>query len=160
MIGTNQPNLKEGTKMKLSTIILSSIIALVPLNVLAQGNWQGYPQWARQRSNPPQFVVVGDDSIDVFLVDKKLIPLGSDKYGFITREQRKQRSKSLSFDYHEFYGVMSCSTGEYDLIGFVTGDSRGGVEWYKYSPDPLWRSTTLPDSRHIDFIHRRICPKS
>lgn len=146
--------------MKLSKVIIASLLALMPLKAIAQGNWQGYPQWAKQRSNPPQFVVVGDDSLNAFLVDKKLIPLGGNKYGFITREQRIQKSKSLSFDYYEFYGVISCATGEYDLIGFIRGDSRGGVEWRPYSPDPLWRSTIEPRSSHVDFIHKRICPKS
>ena len=94
--------------MKLRKIIIASILALIPVKAIAQNDWRSYPQWARQRSNPPQFVAVGTDSINVFLVDKKLIPLGGDKYGFITREQRKEKSKSLSIDYYEFYGVISC----------------------------------------------------
>jgi hypothetical protein len=146
--------------MKLSTIILSSIIALVPLNVLAQNDWSRFPQWLKQRSNPPQFVQIGEDPAYYLLVDKKLIPLGDNKYGFIFRNQLKKRKTIPSMEYSEVYSVLNCGTGDYDVIGKLYGDNRGGVEWYPQckGSDCLDPYPDEPEPQYVAIIQKNFCP--
>ena len=47
--------------MKLSTIILSSIIALVPLKVLAQSDFLKLPEWIKQRTKQVESTVLVAD---------------------------------------------------------------------------------------------------
>lgn len=147
--------------MKLSTIILSSIIALVPLNVLAQNDWSRFPQWLKQRPNPPQFVKIGDSPAFDHLVDKKLIPLGGNNYGFIFRNQAKRRSSTLSHEYSEVYSVLDCKTGDYDVIGKLYGDNRGGVEWYPQckGSDCLDPYPDEPEPQYVATIQKNFCPR-
>lgn len=161
MTGINQLNLKDATTMKLSTIILSSIIVLVPLKVLAQNDWSRFPQWVNQRSNPHQFVKIGESPAFDHLVDKKLIPLGGNKYGFIFRKQAKRRSSTLSPEYSEVYSVLNCGTGDYDVIGKLYGDNRGGVEWYPQckGSDCLNPYPDEPEPQYVAIIQKNFCPR-
>jgi hypothetical protein len=147
--------------MKLSTIIFSSIIALVPSIALAQSNWVRYPEWVRQRSNPHQFVQIGSSPAFYHLVDKKLIPLGGDKYGFIFRNQTKKRSTNPAPEYSEVYSVLNCRTGDYDVIGKLYGDNRGNIRWYPQctgsgclSPYP-----DEPEPKYVAIIKQKFCPR-
>lgn len=160
MTGTNQPILKEATNMKLSTIILSSIIALVPLKVLAQNDWSRFPQWLKQRSNPPQFVQIGSEPAFNLLADKKLIPLGGNNYGFIFRRQRKNRVPHIANEYSEIYGIVDCKTGDYDVLGRLWGDNRGGIEWYPQckGSDCLDPYPDEPEPQYVTIIQKNFCP--
>ena len=161
MTGTNQLIPKEATNMKLSTFILTSIIAFAPFNVLAQNNWSRYPQWLKQRSNPPQFVKIGEDFTFYQLVDKKLIPLGGNNYGFIFRQQKKKRSPNLSNDYSEIYSVLDCKTGDYDVLGQLWADNRGGVKWFPQckGSDCLDPYPGDPEPQYVAIIQKNFCPR-
>lgn len=161
MTGINQLNLKEATTMKLSTIILSSIIALVPLNVLAQNNWSRYPQWLKQRPNPPQFVKIGESPAFDHLVERKLIPLGESNYGFIFRKQAKERSTAPSPEYSEIYGIVNCQTGDYDVEGTLRGDNRGNVRYFSQckGSDCLDPYPDEPEPQYVAIIQMNFCPR-
>jgi len=147
--------------MKLSTIILSSIIALVPLKVLAQNNWSRYPQWLKQRSNPPQFVQIGEDPAFYQLVDKKLIPIGGDNYGFIFRNQIKKKKTNPSPEYSEIYGVLNCKTGSYDVEGTLRADNRGNVSYFSQckGSDCLDPYPDDPEPQYVAIIQKNFCPR-
>lgn len=147
--------------MKLSTIILSSIIALVPFNVLAQNNWERYPQWLKQRSNPPQFMQIGDEPAFNLLVDKKLISLGNEKYGFIFRKQIKRRLPNPGPEYTEIYGIVNCQTGDYDVEGTLRADNRGNVRYFSQckGSDCLDPYPDEPEPKYVAIIQRNLCPR-
>lgn len=147
--------------MKLSTIILASIIAFAPLNTLAQNNWSRYPKWLNQRSNPPQFVKIGDEPAFYLLADKALIPLGGNNYGFIFRRQSKNRSPHLDNEYSEVYGIVDCKTGDYDVIGKLYGDNRGGVRYHPQcqGSDCLSPYPTEPEPQYVAIIQKNFCPR-
>jgi hypothetical protein len=147
--------------MKLSTIILSSIIALVPLNALAQNDWSRFPQWVKQRSNPHQFVQIGNEPAFYLLADKKLIPLGGNKYGFIFRKQIKRRTPNPGPEYTEIYGVLDCGTGDYDVIGKVRGDNRGNTSYFHQckGSDCLSPYAREPEPQYVAIIQKNFCPR-
>lgn len=161
MTGINQLSIKKVKRMKLSTIILSSIIVLIPLNVLAQNDWSRFPQWVKQRSNPHQFVQIGGDPGYAFLADKKLIPVSNNNYGFIFRKESKNKTTQPSHDYTEIYGLINCVTGDYDVLGRLWADNRGILKWYPQckGSDCLSPYARDPEPEYVKVIQKNFCPK-
>lgn len=150
----------KSTIMK-TTIILASIIVFAPLNVLAQNNWSRYPQWLKQRSNPPQFVKIGESPAFDHLVERKLIPLGESKYGFIFRKQMKRRLPSPGPEYTEIYSILDCRTGDYDVEGTLFADNRGNVKYYSQckGSDCLDPYPDEPEPEQVAIVQKNFCPR-
>lgn len=114
--------------IKLSKIILASIIALVPLNVLAQNNLTGFPEWARNRGKP-DYTKIYSDTYFTYAIDNQYILLNNGNHGVILYMMGHSQSPMFSRTYYEF----NCRTGRYSFKGEVVGQLINGtaerVEW-------------------------------
>lgn len=158
MTGTNQLILKEVTTMKLSTIILSSIIALVPLNVLAQNSLSNLPQWIKQRTKPIESTVVYDSGPFSFSIDKNYVPLGNRNYGVVLFQVGNTAEPIY---YSQSYYEFNCENAKHIFKGKVSGEIRGGELQILNTMDEcrsvVCQNYTRLDSDLIQGI-KRFCP--
>lgn len=146
--------------MKLSKIILASIIAFIPLKALAQpSSWLGYPQWAKYQKNPVQFVPLYNDGPFSYAIDKNFIPLNNGSYGiFLYTLGNSSGPTYYSKAYYEF----DCKSGRYLYQGERTGQMNNKqIEEMTWIP-PCQTQSCKDVSKIKDYLLpgiKKYCPR-
>lgn len=140
--------------MKISTIILSSILTFAPVNVLAQNVFDNVPVWGRNRGNPT-YTKIYKDTYTTYAVDRKYTLLNNGNYGIVLY--------SMTYDlFSRIYYEFNCQTGRYQFQGEITGQLvDGSVENLKWIP-PCSTETCQGLTRLNEDVRRGIkqyCPR-
>jgi len=142
--------------IKLSRIILSSIIALAPLKVFAQSTFNGFPQWAKNRGTP-SYVKVHSNTYFTFAVDRQYVLLNNGNYGVILYSMSHNKDPLFSRTYYEF----NCQTGRYSFQGDITGELINGVaenvKWIEPCQTEICQGFTRIDDDVLAGIKKH-CP--
>lgn len=143
--------------IKLSKIILASIIALVPLKVFAQDFLNQVPQWAKNRGKP-SYVKIDSTSYFTFAVDRQYVLLNNGNYGVILYSMSNGPDPLFSRAYYEF----NCQTGQYSFQGKITGElinnQVDSVDWIAPCDTPVCKEYARLDGEKISGIKKH-CPR-
>lgn len=143
--------------MKLSKVILASIIAFIPLKAFAQDFLNQVPQWAKNRGKP-SYVKIDSTSYFTFAVDRQYVLLNNGNYGVILYSMSNSPDPMFSRAYYEF----NCKTGQYSFQGEIFGqlinNEVSSVDWIAPCNTPVCKEYALLDSEKISGIKKH-CPR-